>query len=355
MRIAHLIWGMKTGGAELLLIDIVNEQVRTNSVALYVVNRDVEAELLSKVDARVKVVCISRPSSSRNPYFILKLIFWLALFSPDVIHAHQCSLIRFLKFLSVPKILTVHGTDLPLVEDIRLFTAVVGISESVKKDVEMRVEGLSCSVIHNGVSPYKIGRKTDYSAERCRIVQVGRLVHETKGQDVLLRALADLRATELDAISLEFAGDGSSRDYLESLTRQLGLEGVVCFLGGVPREYVYSRLREYDLLVQPSRIEGFGLTIVEALLAGVPVLVSDLDGPMEVIDSGERGYYFECGDHQSCANAIREFLTARRKPETVALRQQEIRKETLVRYDIGRTADDYVQLYKGVSLRARSG
>ena len=55
---------------------------------------------------------------------------------------------------------------------------------------------------------------------------------------------------------------------------ELNLEKHVRFLGNQSREYVYSHLKDYDLFVQPSRFEGFGLTVAEAMAACVPVLVT---------------------------------------------------------------------------------
>jgi glycosyltransferase involved in cell wall biosynthesis len=58
------------------------------------------------------------------------------------------------------------------------------------------------------------------------------------------------------------------------------------------------------LLVQPSRTEGFGNTIVEAMAAKVPVLISNLSGPMEIIQNGRYGYSFSSNNHVECAERI---------------------------------------------------
>ena len=64
----------------------------------------------------------------------------------------------------------------------------------------------------------------------------------------------------------------------------------------------------YDLLVQPSRYEGFGLTVVEGMAAGVPVLVSDIEGPMEVIDKGRHGFAFRSEDFHDCGDRMMEIM-----------------------------------------------
>lgn len=52
------------------------------------------------------------------------------------------------------------------------------------------------------------------------------------------------------------------------------------------QEWIYHNLCNFDLFIQPSRFEGFGLTVAEAIAAKVTVLVSNIQGPMEIIDDG---------------------------------------------------------------------
>jgi glycosyltransferase involved in cell wall biosynthesis len=64
-------------------------------------------------------------------------------------------------------------------------------------------------------------------------------------------------------------------------------------------------------LVQPSIIEGFGLSIVEAMAAKIPVLVSDVEGPMELIGNGRFGYFFKTENKSECANMIELIISLR--------------------------------------------
>ena len=79
MRIAHIHWSLGTGGIETMLPDIVNEQAKTNDVALIIINDWVEPSILAKVNQeRVKVVLINRHEGSKNHWSIIKLnlFFW---------------------------------------------------------------------------------------------------------------------------------------------------------------------------------------------------------------------------------------------------------------------------------------
>ncbi len=98
----------------------------------------------------------------------------------------------------------------------------------------------------------------------------------------------------------------ASRSFLEKLTADLAVSDQVTFTGAKERPYIQEHLSDFDLLVQPSRYEGFGITVIEAMAAGIPVLVSNVDGPMEIIGEGKYGSYFTSGDETDCALKIKE-------------------------------------------------
>jgi len=94
MKIAHLIWGLKAGGPETMLVDIVNEQATSAAVALIVGNDVMDEKVLDGLSGKVATTLFRRPPGSRNPWHILKLIRTLKRFSPDII-----------RFLSAPMVL----------------------------------------------------------------------------------------------------------------------------------------------------------------------------------------------------------------------------------------------------------
>ena len=174
-----------------------------------------------------------------------------------------------------------------------------------------------------------------------RIVQVSRLLHEEKGQDLLLGAARKL-VQKGYSLKIDFIGDGISREYLENMTREYGLEGRVTFLGTQPQEYVMSHLKDYDLFVQPSRFEGFGLTVAEAMAANVPVLVSSGQGPAEVTEDDRYGWVFDCGDENSLADQIEYIIN---NYSECLEKAKEARNQVAANYDVKVTARRYLELY----------
>ena len=149
---------------------------------------------------------------------------------------------------------------------------------------------------------------------------------------------------KLDFLRLDLIGEGSSRPYLADLVRQYGLEDQISFLGGKDRGYIYEHLKDYDLLVQPSVIEGFGLTVIEGIAAGLPVVVSNAEGPAEIARNFTGGWIFRRDNDSSLTEAIREGIRVyeARKIETIC---RVNRLTALQKFTVQGTARNYLQHY----------
>jgi len=193
-------------------------------------------------------------------------------------------------------------------QNLKYYKKIIAISEAVKNDIEQR-STIRPLLVYNSVNIDLIDHKTDYKFKTYRIIQIGRLIHSIKGQHVLVEALK-IVVHDMDTrnISVDFVGNGPSFEYLINLIKYYQLENYVNLLGSKDRVYLYKNLKNYNLLVQPSLIEGFGLTIVESMAAKVPTLVSDIDGPAEIVEKGRYGFLFRSGDAVDLANKILELI-----------------------------------------------
>ncbi len=115
------------------------------------------------------------------------------------------------------------------------------------------------------------------------ILYVGSL-RETKGVDYLVRSAAHLPSS----YQITIAGGGKNKSELQSLSRKLGVDDQVTFLGRIPHEDVKKLYAEADVFVHPGIWpEPFGRTILEAMQFGLPVVATDIGGPAEVIPQSE--------------------------------------------------------------------
>lgn len=297
-KIAHVFSHFNIGGAQTMLADIMNVQVRTCKVTLFVLLDDINEALLESLDNRIKIVLLKRHIGSKNYYPYIKLNFLLNLGGYDVVHVHEITIWNQL-FLApwVRRFQTVHNTGL-FSKYFKQCVKIFAISKSVQNGLLQK--GYPNVVLaSNGIDCKLIDRRTNAEAHPTtfRVVQVSRLIIDHKGQDLLIEALSKLKAKgELpNNLVLDFIGEGKDMQRLKDMVKDEKLETHVHFLGQKDRNYVYAHLKDYDLFVQPSRYEGFGLTVAEAMMAGIPVLVSRNEGPFEIIGKGKYGFSFENG------------------------------------------------------------
>ena len=142
---------------------------------------------------------------------------------------------------------------------------------------------------------------------RTEILFVGQLIRR-KGVDVLLDALAPLWA-EYPSLSLTLIGDGEERTALQSLAADAGSGERVTFTGALPADEVRMRMAAADLLVLPSRWDGWGMVVNEALAAGVPAVVSTRCGAGDLIRHGVNGYAFDSEDARGLRDCLRRFCS----------------------------------------------
>ena len=129
---------------------------------------------------------------------------------------------------------------------------------------------------------------------------MGRL-HEIKRFDLLLKSAAILRNQGHDFL-LRIAGDGPERENLQRLIEAEDLSGCVELCGWVSDPHGF--MAELDLFVVSSRYEAFGLVVIEAMAAGVPVVSADIEGPREILRQGSLGTLFESENEGSLAEAV---------------------------------------------------
>jgi glycosyltransferase involved in cell wall biosynthesis len=164
------------------------------------------------------------------------------------------------------------------------------------------------------------------------LLSTSRLV-EQKGVDVAVRALPSLPGDTV----LVVLGEGPARPELERLARELGVEARLFLPGRVPD--VAAWLARATAYVHPARWEGFGLGVLEAMLAGLPVVTSDVSSLPELV--GDAGLLVAPDDPTALAAAVEDALG---RPELGAAAQERARRE----FSVARMADRTAALYEAL-------
>ena len=149
--------------------------------------------------------------------------------------------------------------------------------------------------------------------ERPTVVCVSRLVPR-KGQDMLIKALADIRR-RVDGAALVIVGGGPYEPTLRRLAQRFGVEPDVVFTGGVPGAELPAHYAMADVFAMPCRtrgsgldVEGLGIVFLEASAAGVPVVAGRSGGAPETVRDAETGRVVDGRSHQEIVDAIAGIL-----------------------------------------------
>lgn len=144
----------------------------------------------------------------------------------------------------------------------------------------------------------------EFPVDKFNIVSCGRVSHE-KGMDLAVQAAAELVAMGHENIHWWIVGGGPAEDEVRKKIAELHMEDHVTLLGMKANPYPYIRMA--DLYVQPSRFEGYPMTILEALILGHPVVSTDSAGAREILQDGVTGVLCEISV-QSIADKVHALI-----------------------------------------------
>lgn len=199
---------------------------------------------------------------------------------------------------------------------------VIAVSGFVKKSLEsyFHIPSHQISVVYNGVDLSRFQPGDMIPHDPVRLIYVGRLI-PLKGVSHTLRALAHLP----DDCHWQFtvAGDGVDRPPLEALTRQLGLQDRVTFLGS--RQDVPQLLAQSDLFIHvPDLKEGFGISVAEAMASGCLCLCSRSGSLPELIREGEEGVLIGDSSPEALSAVLEKTIRSISSDEVRAIRRRAV-------------------------------
>ena len=350
MTIIHAIFSFNVGGAETMLVDIINQQCKEASVSLIVVNEKINIDLLNTIDKRVNVYLINRKESNKIQLLsaFLKINQIINRINPDVIHCHENKLFPFFITQRKKTVLTVHDTNLSC-WFLKYYRQILSISKAVKEDIKKRAN-IDAQLVYNGIAIDEYQQRTDFIPKQLfKIVQISRLDLKHKGQHIAIQAVSYLKEEYPNLnFTLSFVGDGEDKAQLKALAVENRIENRIIFEGQKSRSWIKKHLQDFDLLIQPSLHDGFGLTVIEGFAAGLPVIASNLEGPKEILNFLDVGLTVEAGNPNDLAEKIRQvhedYLSDNLLNTNYLIRD----KKQLAAFDIQTTTFRYIAHYKNI-------
>lgn len=345
MKILHVITSLEIGGAQRLLSDLLPLQAKTEDVTLLVYER-VDNDFERKVaGAGIKIISLDE-HNFHNPGVIMKM---RKIFKEyDVVHAHLFPTVWWASLaargLKVKMVYTEHSTSnsrrgkwyLRPIEQFMYarYNKIISISQQTQDALCSWLQSSDGRfvVICNGVDTARFASVKKPVIPKS-LIMVSRFA-SSKDQETVIRAMKQI---DPEAI-LRFVGDGENLEHCRQVASEFGLLDKVQFLGA--RSDVAELVAESYMGIQSSNWEGFGLTAVEIMASGKPIIGTDVDGLKQVIE--EAGETFHVGNEYELAEKVNYLLCNEEYYTKVSIRC----KEHASKYDISIMAKGYLGVYK---------
>lgn len=327
MNIMFEIFSFNVGGIERLIVDMSASLIQKgHKVWLCIINDDHTKSMLDALCPEVNILELGRPVGNKNDIkYMRKLAKYVHDNHIDVIHCHGINCVIFSGLCKLGRkhpiiINTVHDSgNYPKYSAAKVWLGnlfldkTIAISDSVKAEILTRNVPIDKVItIHNAIDTARFNyssRHTPFSlaseslshpkhqnnnpeiSTRIEILNVARFYPDKKGQDLLIYAVEKL-IPKYPNIHVTFAGDifkgqQESYDKLHKYIMDKGLIEHFTFLGNV--DDVPSLLVTGDIFALPSRYEGFGISLIEALATGLPSVAANLEGPAEIMKASDKG------------------------------------------------------------------
>ncbi|MFL0246908.1 glycosyltransferase [Candidatus Clostridium stratigraminis] len=256
--------------------------------------------------------------------YVSKIKKLIAEIKPDILHAHYATSYGLLGALSgfKPYIISVWGSDVYdfpngnilkkeilrynlSKADIILSTSKVMAAETKKytnKSIEVTPFGVNINVFKPAENKYKVKDKI--------IIGTVKTLEAKYGIEYLIRAFAIVNK-KYKNLYLEIAGEGTQKEYLKNLCKELEIESYTKFLGFLSQDKVVDTLNRFDIAVFPSTLdsESFGVAAVEAQACGTPVIVSDVGGLPEATANGITSLVTKKKNVDELVNAMEKLIS----------------------------------------------
>lgn len=164
--------------------------------------------------------------------------------------------------------------------------------------------------------------------------------------DILIKSFSKL-LPKYDNLKLVIIGEGTERQALEKLCKDLNISENVVFTGRIPFKEISNYYNMIDILVNISEYESFGVSVVEAMACGTPVVVTNVGGLKEVVKDDSVGLKVNVGDVDDTVKAIERLMTDKTLYNEIAINA---RKHVIEKYNwednLKQMIDEYTKILK---------
>ena len=352
------------GGVQMHIDRLANHLSKREDIELHLITFGSEKKELKNGNLRIHVLKRWLPWYFHLPFEVMILKREIFRIDPDIVHAHEScmpySTAAALVSKKYPTLLTMH---MVITEWIRLegksstLTRLITIANekyvlskipniiAVSPYVKDLIDDMTQSkiyVVSNGVDFGDVENIWQYELDGHIIFYIGMLL-KVKGVDILIKAIPMIKKSIPD-VYLLIAGTGEEKTNLKNIVKELNIEKNVKFLSWVSRKEKYSYYKSADVCILPSRFEGFGIALLEAMVCEKPIVASNVGGIPYIVEDGITGFLFEPDKVDDLANKMIILL----KDEKLRKRMGDAGREKAKEFTWERVAEKTMQVYQEV-------
>jgi glycosyltransferase involved in cell wall biosynthesis len=248
----------------------------------------------------------------------------LKIINPDIFHVHYASGNGFLGRLGGvrPSVLSAWGSDVMVVpkkskimyevvkKNLNHYDVLIATSRAMIQDITATFNfNHVIQQIPIGIELDKFKGKSSHKDRETLVIGTVKTMKDIYGIDTLLGSFKLLLDRFNEPLKLLIAGDGPQMDSLVELAKELGISQHVEFVGYIKNQNVPEFLSKIDIFVNLSRIESFGVAVLEASAMELPVVTTNIGGLPEVVQEGLTGYMVDVDDMESCSVRLLELAS----------------------------------------------
>lgn len=309
MRIMNVMFSRGLGGIEQCFLDYTHTLTKRGHEVISVAHPS--ASVLSEIGGNSSQIHTLRNLGEWDPIAFMRLRSLIARHKPDVIIAHGNRALRLLSCAKAKPLVTVlHNYKIHM----HYAHAVIAPTQAlIREALEQQYARDRLHLVPNMVqAPFTLKARQFHSPPVIGLM--GRMVAK-KGFDLLLASLALLKQKNVNFRAI-LAGDGKEHDALQAKAQALGLSNIVTFPGWVEDKQQF--FDQIDIFCLPSHHEPFGIVLLEAMAAGLPVISTASEGPSEIIQHGVNGLLAPINNAKALADAVESLLNDRAKAHAMA-------------------------------------
>ena len=378
MKIVHIIPNLKKGGAERLVLDICKELTTRKGIEVIIIvfRKEDDYSFISKELPIKHIFANVIPSLSHKPIVdISDLSSFINEFKPDVIHSHlyyaeivsRWQVIDGIKYISHchDNMSEFANFSFKTLFSKRLFTsfyeksillnrykkaqntfiAISKHTESFFKDTLPHIFSKRIHLLPNAITFERfnsVAKSYISQSKTIKLVNVG-LIIPKKNQLLLLSIVANLKERGFN-VQLTLLGFGYEFDKIKHLAQTMSIDKEVIMPGNVNNVEEY--LSQNDIYVHSAYYEPFGLVLLEAMAAGLPVVCLDGGGNRDIIENGKNGFIIKEQNVDEFADRIVELF----RNKTLYTEISEYAQKFASQYDIKTYVDKLLDIYKNAPI-----